>query len=1169
MKCTCFGDFEIYLDSFIQSFCIVAYFIPQTWLHLFWWHFLFFVQYCLLRFQHRSATESINGQYQNIPLKAEVSLLSRNIKITGEQYEGVDEDLFGARVLVAKAEHGNRALTGSARLSNIEIKNGGQYGWSSNYDPRFSIAFLNIEGAQRSSEIPQHSLVKQCSFNINYNSAAGFFSSGNITFQGNSILEYINDGITDEGTSNIIDGNLVAYGKTIARIRNIKSLHFYGGINNVKASASIITNNIVSGSSQAGFKTPGIPCTEDNKWYGNEVHSSQHGVHITNKKWYSWKCVEISGFLSWMNWDYGLYALHTDSLHIENCTMINNGAGFVSQTIGPNAATHQFEEKYIHMNNSLIVGTSSDFNCEDEEVLPDYLNAPMEKQRRWQGRLADLRNRYVENAFGYRVHHVGISWPMFMSSWPPEWQAWDEPIVDAGGSYSSLRGSLTLNKVTFANFGNKCDGKVGKVVRPPTNDDFNFPIKLSEITFVNVKLEDKILIDRPYKPIHPKDCVDFDCDGFKKLLLVDEDGSFTGDGFPQTIIPDSAYEWDGNPARGLGYHRVPEQMISTKDGKRIDYKEKMPNTGIIRNKNCTWIPEWVAFKCKDLNHKVMIFESLDRDSQFRRLSPLALLGNPGKNGYIDLINGPQDHTCCSGYTCSFRLSTFYTIVATETDYEMVLSSTPPQNMRFHLLDSSPNESVRIKIWFPKKQRLDVYSGESFVFPNNYDFTKGKYSLKPSSDLFIPQMNEVNGANYFDPESSYLHFILKSSSVVNIKTQPVIVLNLGMSVPIENFFEDNIINNIAGLLGIDPSLIRITNIVREGTTGKRKRSTDIVSNVEFEIAPEPASNFDDSSITFVTIPVSSSTSTEDPLNLFTPTTETSTLFTTQYTNITLDYERLTEIQSILANRFQTGEISSLLNLNITGLSMEEPMPPALEPNVTSNSEDRQSIPENSIPYAIQSQINDTIELESLVQMIDYKVPKTIRLRREIQNVKEMTPIVLYPVIEFLDESGYMLTAVGEESEPWKVSASLLSEENGMLLGNIDADVVQGVANFDQLIISQSGTNFQLVFNVTKPDNVQIEGISSNTFSVDSRPVSLKIVSPLGLMPANTSFSLDLVVWDDALEKIVDPSVLEDRTWECYVQSNPVLETFVGILSATSSQGILYIQNNGILLTNYFF
>ena len=1097
--------------------------------------------------------ENINEKYKNIEMKAEVILVSRNIRIIGGYYDSIEDEMFGARIIVSKAKMNNRELVGSARLSNIEIKRGGQYGWSANYDPRFSLAFLNVNGSSTDSE--KKSYVKTCSFNWNYNSAVGFFGTHGITFEGNTVVRFINDGVQDEGFSNIMKDNVVTYGVAIARLRNLRNLFFYGGFNLVKASGSILKGNIASGSSQAGYMLPGIPCEEANTWENNEVHSSQHGLHITNKRWYSWNCVKIKNFLSWKNWDYGLYALHTDSIQIDNCKLIDNGAGFVSQTIGPNAASHRYKEKYIEINDTLISGTSSTFECSEEEVDPDYLEAPVEDMRRGQIRSRDLRNRYAENMLGQRINRIALSWPMFMSAWPPEWQHWDKPIMDAGGSYSALRGILLLNRITFANFQTNCESRVGKVLRPPTNDDFNFPIKASEIDFVNVAGKDKVFIDRPFSAIHPKDCVDFDCDGFKKLLFIDSDGSFVGNGKPSTIIPDSAYEWDGNPKRGLGYYRVPEQMVLDDDGARIKYENKMPNTGIIRNSNCSWIPEWIAYQCHSINHKVMILESLDRDSQFRRLSPVALLANAGSSGYIDLINGPQDHTCCSGYTCSFRLSTFYTIVGMDNDYDIVLSSTPPQNMRFHILDNSEERPVRIKIWFPKQQRFDVYSGESFVFPNNYDFSAGKYSLKPGDNLYIPTFEQVNGANYFDPQTGNLHLLLKGPGVVNIKTQPVVVLKLGMTVPIENFFEENVISNIAGLLGISPENIRITEVVREGSVGKRKRSTDIIKEVKFEIAPKPADIFDENDIASVTIPPSNaqSTTTQDPSNIFTVTTAATSSTTTKSVNTTLSYDQLNGFQAILANEFQTGSIGTALGLNVTGLSMEEPIPPPTEPDISSDTFNRQYVDENAVPYAVQSQLNDSLILESLNEEVDYKVPKAIRISRGPRNVKEMLIMENYPIVEFLDAEGNPLTAVGDDSNPWIVTAELIGGSGATLHGFKEVAVKQGQAHFTELSISKSGINYQLMFNVTIPADTTLNGIISDNFLVSERPLGLKLINESSMIQVNSSFDVEFAIWDAALDAQADENILEAKSWECELSTNPAISVLEGETSLQVPEG----------------
>ncbi len=57
-----------------------------------------------------------------------------------------------------------------------------------------------------------------------------------------------------------------------------------------------------------------------------------------------------------------------------------------------------------------------------------------------------------------------------------------------------------------------------------------------------------------------------------------------------------------------------------------------------------WVVEWQAYCCKTLTHHMLIIESMDGDTETRRLSPLALNGgDTGHGRYTDLLNGPMDH----------------------------------------------------------------------------------------------------------------------------------------------------------------------------------------------------------------------------------------------------------------------------------------------------------------------------------------------------------------------------------------------------------------------------------------------------------------------------------------------------------------------------------------------
>ena len=68
-----------------------------------------------------------------------------------------------------------------------------------------------------------------------------------------------------------------------------------------------------------------------------------------------------------------------------------------------------------------------------------------------------------------------------------------------------------------------------------------------------------------------------DCDAFKKALLKDLDGTFLG--HVGDIIPQSEFEWDTNPSRGLGDYRIPKEMLSDTDGNRIPVDDIAPNKG--------------------------------------------------------------------------------------------------------------------------------------------------------------------------------------------------------------------------------------------------------------------------------------------------------------------------------------------------------------------------------------------------------------------------------------------------------------------------------------------------------------------------------------------------------------------------------------------------------------
>lgn len=79
------------------------------------------------------------------------------------------------------------------------------------------------------------------------------------------------------------------------------------------------------------------------------------------------------------------------------------------------------------------------------------------------------------------------------------------------------------------------------------------------------------------RKINSADCVDMDCDGHKKNIFKDLDGSLLN--HIGHVISQSEFDWDTNPQRGLGDYRIPKEMVTDDDGTRIPYDTICPNKG--------------------------------------------------------------------------------------------------------------------------------------------------------------------------------------------------------------------------------------------------------------------------------------------------------------------------------------------------------------------------------------------------------------------------------------------------------------------------------------------------------------------------------------------------------------------------------------------------------------
>lgn len=201
----------------------------------------------------------------------------------------------------------------------------------------------------------------------------------------------------------------------------------------------------------------------------------------------------------------------------------------------------------------------------------------------------------------------------------------------------------------------------------------------------------------------------------------------------------------GNQQHGVGDYRIPRVALSNLTGHRINISQFYPYRGISRTNSCSLRSPWGMHMCNmSTDYRMLIIESMDSDTERRRISPVAIMS---RSGYIDLINGPQDQTFCNGYNCRKRISTFMGIVQSGETYEIYFSSTPPKHLRFRILNADGAFRCILAIYYYSLQQIDVYSNTLYVPPTNRD-------LRSPSLMLLDQTGNVSlsspaGTNFFN------------------------------------------------------------------------------------------------------------------------------------------------------------------------------------------------------------------------------------------------------------------------------------------------------------------------------------------------------------------------------------------------------------------------------------
>ncbi|KAM3928399.1 fibrocystin-L-like [Leptodactylus fuscus] len=956
-----------------------------------------------LSFNHTAYTYQVPNTTLTYTLAADVALLSRNIKIIGQDYPAWYSESFGARVLVSTFSVNNTEYRGSARIANVEFYHSGQEGYRDPTDPRYSLAFLNL-GEVLSNE----SYVKGCAFHNGFSPAIGVFYTNGLSIENNVIFFTVGEGIRVWGERVNVSRNLVAlaiWPGTYQGRQEVTNILWHAGIEINNGADIVLQNNVVSGFERAGYRINGVPCKNvtdpSQQWYNNEAYGGLYGIYMNQDGLPD--CTRVTGFKLWKCWDYGIYIQIVSSVQISDVFLADNGMGIFTIIYTPPSVSHLISNKTVQISNSLLVGSSPDFDCTD--VLTDSdPNILLSDAHRSDRPLTGGRS--------------GICWPTFAS----DHNAAPEHPMAGTMSYNAIGGLMTVEDTTFVRYKSVCSIQSNVMfMTSPESEDLQHPVKVSRITTLDSSEDNKVFIHRPdVAKANPSDCVDMTCDAKRKTLLKDLDGSFLGN--IGAVVPQSEYQWNGDTRYGLGDYRIPKVMLTALNGSRIPVSQVAPNKGIIRDNTCVYMPAWESYKCFGLNYEMLVIESLDADTETRRLSPVAVL----EDGYVDLINGPQDHGWCSGYTCQRRVSLFHSIVATNKSFNVYFTSTSPQNLRLKMLNADNTKSVLVGIYFSNPQRLDVYVNKVYINPTNIQWQGSDYTLNAPTyqGQYMPQLSStVLGENFFDKDYNLLYVLVRGSTPVEIHTSPLIVVSFNLpAMTVDQFYGDNLIRNLALLLEIPASKIRITKIIREGSS-RRKRAAGGIS-VSVEISDPP----------------------------------TQQLNSTTNSTGGLTYTDFQTISKTLASSAINGSLSSQLNVTVSSLSISNPIPPPSDPAWSQVANQSQSSNGNYLA---------TVSTLRVVQEPVAGVPGE-RLYQQ-------------PCVMALDSNG---NCVSVSTSSLTLTATLKDSNNTIVSNGLGGNVTilfdSCWANYTDLVLNVPGHGYKLEF--------VLNSVSAQTRSFDSKSVS---------------------------------------------------------------------------------
>eukprot|EP01065_Artemidia_motanka_P053535 TRINITY_DN9958_c0_g1_i4.p1 TRINITY_DN9958_c0_g1~~TRINITY_DN9958_c0_g1_i4.p1 ORF type:complete len:3881 (+),score=1049.38 TRINITY_DN9958_c0_g1_i4:67-11709(+) len=711
----------------------------------------------------------------DLQLRGEVGLLSRNVKFTAPQDvvdRGVSEGTYGIHIMFGELSN-DPQFAGRGNLSHCEVRSTGQFAGDRGGILLDRLTRARVELSHLSVWQNQVYAVKAFELTgtafINLHDSV-LYRSRQPTVQytrikGQGVITSVLAGGTEmEGPGQPGETSCTYYVDTAIPFKH----------------------NVAAGAWQNGFCIVGDRCSNEDADSAerlvvrNWAHSNSHGFWVLRNGW----CTELRGMRSFRNSYLGVWAMLGSQFRLRDSFIHDNYIGV--DMIG----TGGRRNAWLEITDTIIAGRTPSQNskgCGAFRCQSWHYDV-------WRGRPGycgereDVPRRFDNGA------STGILLSQMRANAKPTdiKRALKLPLPYDKLGKTTLWGVARLTRVTFRNFkDNGCGTGGDAAVRSMDESRSHIvPHFFSEIRWENVDDAAKYYLNDPSPSWRTGvQCGDgWDCSGLHQTLLQATDGSLFGTGGT-------------------------ESLVSTLDGVAVQSR-------------CTRMDKWNAMLCSGVKYGELFVQSLDWDSQERRIYPLrvhktndpigAVDASPSRSEYF-LVNQPPDKYKQTEWPSFKRPSWFWSVVETNKTYRIDFGDLPPKRTYWHLEHCTAKEKVVLNIFYPEPLRIQVW-----LDPN--DNETGRTPTRPTP---VTLVDDHSANHYIEGVPRLMQVVMECGKGFEIHQLMLVRVAMRLDLTIEEFYDETTTEqfgrNIAMMLGIPQSRIRIVDV----------QAGSVVLNVEID------------------------------------------------------------------------------------------------------------------------------------------------------------------------------------------------------------------------------------------------------------------------------------------------------------------------------------------------